>query len=64
MKIEKMSVSELKPNEYKTIFGGAFFAAITIFSGICLLAAGAGYIYGKLTCNCKEEVENCKESDD
>jgi hypothetical protein len=54
MQTENMSVIELIPSEYNTCSGGIILTAITVFSGICLLSAGAGYVYGKLTCNCKE----------
>lgn len=57
MQLETMSVKELSPSECANTNGGFFLAAITVFSGICLISAGAGYIYGKLTCNCNEEKE-------
>jgi len=50
-------IRELNLTEQKELSGGwinIVLGAATIFGAVCLLAAGAGYIYGKLTCACKE----------
>lgn len=64
MKLETLDVRELNSLEHRGISGGIFLAAFTVFSGVCLLAAGAGYIYGKLTCDAKEEPKDCSENED
>lgn len=33
---------------------GAVGTGLGILGGVCLLAYGAGYVYGKLTCDCNK----------
>ncbi|WP_296623678.1 class IIb bacteriocin, lactobin A/cerein 7B family [Marivirga sp.] len=49
------SFSNLDHEELSDINGGYVLAALTVLSGAALIAYGAGYLYGKLTCECEEE---------
>jgi lactobin A/cerein 7B family class IIb bacteriocin len=54
--LEDFSVELLKTDEMKKVNGGILplvGAALGLLGGVALLAYGAGYLYGKLTCDCK-----------
>jgi lactobin A/cerein 7B family class IIb bacteriocin len=52
----ELSTSSLNDNELYEINGGGLMLFLVAVSGVCLLAYGAGYLYGKLTCE-EEQVE-------
>ena len=53
MEIQNYNTVELSQDDLLNVQGGALavvLAAATIFGGACLLAYGAGYLYGSLRC--------------
>lgn len=49
-KLDVYSLSELKDNELKEIYGGFLGGIAAAFGIIVAPPYGAGYLYGKLTC--------------
>lgn len=53
----RIKLEELGNDELLQIKGGVIGSAVAlafgVLGGVCLLAYGAGYVYGKLTCDCE-----------
>ena len=53
MKTNKIELKELSNKELSEIEGGWFMAVVAGVTLVGALAYGAGYVYGKLTCECE-----------
>jgi lactobin A/cerein 7B family class IIb bacteriocin len=54
LQLKDLGLTQLDEKETSNVNGGflpVLLATLSIFGGVALLAYGAGYLYGKLTCD-------------